>query len=197
MNAKTLDRCLVMLYEVKVIAGVAEIVRIWKTAWWKLYLWFICGDRIFFVLSLLGLLAKIMCSICSCQLNIWHGRHRLPPILNWFLIQGLGKKACFSRTTDCPGLTLPPGTVQSTILNSIPPQLDLNRDPWSWNVEWCFAFLLNRLMKFVFGFSCLQYSWFFLFLIFFFQYRPYVRLFDSTTSLFRIEDSSWGIRSVH
>ena len=33
-------------------------------------------------LSLLGLLAKIMCSICSCQLNIWHARHRLAPILN-------------------------------------------------------------------------------------------------------------------
>ena len=32
--------------------------------------------------SLLGLLAKIMCSICSCQLNIWHVGHRPTPILN-------------------------------------------------------------------------------------------------------------------
>ena len=26
-----------------------------------------------------------MCSICSCQLNIWHAGHSLAPILNWFL----------------------------------------------------------------------------------------------------------------
>ena len=32
--------------------------------------------------SLLGLLAKIMCSICSCQLNIWHAGHCPAPILN-------------------------------------------------------------------------------------------------------------------
>ena len=30
----------------------------------------------------IGLLAKIMCSICSCQLNIWPAGHSLAPILN-------------------------------------------------------------------------------------------------------------------
>ena len=81
-----------------------------KTTEWELSL-----------VSLLGLLAKIMCSICSCQLNIWHGRHRLPPILNWFLNLGLDKEACFSRTTDCPGLTLPPGTVHFIIFEPFTP----------------------------------------------------------------------------
>jgi len=31
--------------------------------------------------SLLGLLAKIKCSICSYQFNIWYGRHSRPCIL--------------------------------------------------------------------------------------------------------------------
>ena len=65
--------------------------------------------------SLLGLLAKIMCSICSCQLNIWHARHSLAPILNWFLTIDHGNEACFSLITDCPGLALPPGTVHHHI----------------------------------------------------------------------------------
>ena len=30
-----------------------------------------------------------MCSICSCQLNIWHAGHSLAPILNWFLLPEL------------------------------------------------------------------------------------------------------------
>ena len=74
--------------------------------------------------------------ICSCQLNIWYGKHHLPPILNWFLIYDLGKEACFSRTTDCPGLTLPPGTVlQSIISNSLSSQLDLTSDAWRFDIE--------------------------------------------------------------
>jgi len=52
-----------------------------------------------------------MCSICSCQLNIWHARHVLAPILNWFLQSDLGIEACFSQVKDCPGIALPPGTV--------------------------------------------------------------------------------------
>ena len=36
-------------------------------------------------ISLLGLLAKIKCSICSYQLNIWYVFHRKTHILNWFL----------------------------------------------------------------------------------------------------------------
>ena len=67
-------------------------------------------------LSLLGLLAKIMCSICSCQLNIWHARHSLAPILNWFLTSDYGNEACFSLVTDCPGFALLPGTVHSPMM---------------------------------------------------------------------------------
>ena len=33
-----------------------------------------------------------MCSICSCQLNIWHAGHSLAPILNWFLLPELTPK---------------------------------------------------------------------------------------------------------
>ena len=84
-----------------------------------------CFEIVFLQASLLGLLAKIMCSICSCQLNNWHVRHRLTPILNWFLILGLDKEACFSQTTDCPGFTLPPGTVQFTITELRKPNLEL------------------------------------------------------------------------
>ena len=69
--------------------------------------------------SLLGLLAKIMCSICSCQLNIWHVGHCLAPILNCFLILGSGKEACFSRSTDRPGPTLPPGSVHQKKYRSV------------------------------------------------------------------------------
>ena len=73
-----------------------------------------CFEIVFLQASLLGLLAKIMCSICSCQLNIWHTRHVLVPILNWFLTTDLDIEACFSQITDCPGLALLPGTVHST-----------------------------------------------------------------------------------
>ena len=93
---------------------------------YKLFAWFIrflsttCHNTVFTSpkASLLGLLAKIMCSICSCQLNIWHAGHCLAPILNWFLTSGLDNGACSSPTTDCPGLTLPPGTVHSPIWTS-------------------------------------------------------------------------------
>ena len=39
----------------------------------------------FFVSYLLGLLAKIKCSICSYQLNLWYGGHCPPSRLNLFL----------------------------------------------------------------------------------------------------------------
>ena len=73
----------------------------------------------FFGLSLLGLLAKIMCSICSCQLDIWHAGHCPASISNWSLDPGLDKDACISRSTDCPSLTLPLGTVQFTIIECV------------------------------------------------------------------------------
>ena len=69
--------------------------------------------------SLLGLLAEIMCSICSCQLNIWHVGHCLATILNCFLIVGSSKEACFSLSTDCFGPTLPPGSVHQKKYRSV------------------------------------------------------------------------------
>ena len=61
-------------------------------------------------LSLLGLLAKIKCSICSYQLNIWYAAHWVAHILNWFLELGCGKEACLVPATGCLGIALPPST---------------------------------------------------------------------------------------
>ena len=61
-------------------------------------------------LSLLGLLAKIKCSICSYQLNIWYAAHWVAHILNWFLELGCGKGACLVPATGCLGIALPPST---------------------------------------------------------------------------------------
>lgn len=60
--------------------------------------------------SLLGLLAKIKCSICSYQLNIWYAAHWVAHILNWFLELGCGKEACLVPATGCLGIALPPST---------------------------------------------------------------------------------------
>ena len=59
--------------------------------------------------SLLGLLAKIKCSICSYQFNIWYTTHRVVSILNWFLVFGLGCGACFSQTMSPPRIAVPRG----------------------------------------------------------------------------------------
>ena len=61
-------------------------------------------------LSLLGLLAKIMCSICSFQLNIWNATHRVACILNWFLNLGHGIGACSVLSTGWPGIAVLPGS---------------------------------------------------------------------------------------
>ena len=58
--------------------------------------------------SLLGLLAKIKCSICSYQLNIWYAAHWVAHILNWFLELGCGNEACLVPATGCLGIALPP-----------------------------------------------------------------------------------------
>ena len=61
------------------------------------------------VVSLLGLLAKIKCSICSYQFNIWYTAHRVASILNWFLAFGLGCGACFSQAKSPPRIAVPRG----------------------------------------------------------------------------------------
>ena len=58
-----------------------------------------------------------MCSICSCQLNIWHAGHSLAPILNWFLLPELTPKLASVDSRIVPGLTLPSGAVHLKILN--------------------------------------------------------------------------------
>ena len=59
-------------------------------------------------LSLLGLMAKIKCSICSYQFNIWYAGHVPAHILIWFLAFGQGSEACFTLTTGCLGIALQP-----------------------------------------------------------------------------------------
>jgi hypothetical protein len=61
-----------------------------------------------FWLSLLGLMAKIKCSICSYQFNIWYAGHRLAHILILFLAFGQGSEVYLTLTTGCLGIALQP-----------------------------------------------------------------------------------------
>ena len=56
--------------------------------------------------SLLGLLAKIKCSICSYQFNIWYGVHSTPHILIVFVTLGYGIEVYLTPTTSCLGVAL-------------------------------------------------------------------------------------------
>ena len=56
--------------------------------------------------SLLGLLAKIKCSICSYQFNIWYGVHSTPHILIVFVSLGYGTEVYLTPTTSCLGVAL-------------------------------------------------------------------------------------------
>ena len=58
--------------------------------------------------SLLGLMAKIKCSICSYQFNIWYVAHWVTHILIWFLALGQGSEVYFTLTTGCLGVALQP-----------------------------------------------------------------------------------------
>ena len=58
--------------------------------------------------SLLGLLAKIKCSICSYQFNIWYGAHSVPHILILFVALGQGTEVYLTPTTSCLGVALQP-----------------------------------------------------------------------------------------
>ena len=66
-------------------------------------------------LSLLGLMAKIKCSICSYQFNIWYAGHRPAHILIWFLAFGQGSEACLTLTTGCLGIALQPSAAHYSI----------------------------------------------------------------------------------
>ena len=77
-------------------------------------------------LSLLGLLAKIMCSICSFQLNIWNAPHWGACILNWFLNLGYGIGACSILATGWPGIAVPPGSAHPSGGNN-KPKKDINK----------------------------------------------------------------------
>ena len=58
-------------------------------------------------------MAKIKCSICSYQFNIWYAGHRPAHILIWFLAFGQGSEACLTLTTGCLGIALQPSAAHS------------------------------------------------------------------------------------
>ena len=66
-------------------------------------------------LSLLGLMAKIKCSICSYQFNIWYAGHSPAHILIWFLAFGQGSEVYLTLTTGCLGLALQPSAAHCII----------------------------------------------------------------------------------
>lgn len=53
-------------------------------------------------------MAKIKCSICSYQFNIWYVGHVSTHILIWFLALGQGSEVYLTLTTGCIGLALSP-----------------------------------------------------------------------------------------
>ena len=53
-------------------------------------------------------MAKIKCSICSYQFNIWYVGHVSTQILIWFLVFGQGSEVYLTLTTGCIGLALLP-----------------------------------------------------------------------------------------
>ena len=86
------------------IKGKPQVVS--QLVWWL-------GSASPLPLSLLGLMAKIKCSICSYQFNIWYAGHRPAHILIWFLAFGQGSEACLTLTTGCLGIALQPSAAHS------------------------------------------------------------------------------------
>ena len=66
------------------------------------------SSRVSAKLSLLGLMAKIKCSICSYQFNIWYAGQCSAHILIWFLAFGQGSEVYLTLTTGCLGVALQP-----------------------------------------------------------------------------------------
>ena len=66
------------------------------------------SSRVSAKLSLLGLMAKIKCSICSYQFNIWYAGQCSAHILIWFLAFGQGSEVYLTLTTGCLGFALQP-----------------------------------------------------------------------------------------
>ena len=59
-------------------------------------------------------MAKIKCSICSYQFNIWYGA-KAPMMLIWFLVLGQGSEVYLTLTTGCLGLALLPTAAHAPI----------------------------------------------------------------------------------
>jgi len=84
------------------------------------------SSRVSAILSLLGLMAKIKCSICSYQFNIWYAGHSSAHILIWFLASGQGSEVYLTLTTGCLGIALQPSAAhplheqRNTILHEVP-----------------------------------------------------------------------------
>ena len=72
-----------------------------------------------FSLSLLGLMAKIKCSICSYQFNIWYAGHSPAQILIWFLSLGLGSEVYLTLTTGCLGIALQPSAAHWSFIKKL------------------------------------------------------------------------------
>ena len=53
-------------------------------------------------------MAKIKCSICSYQFNIWYAGHSLAHILIWFLAFDYGSEVYLTLVTGCLGIALQP-----------------------------------------------------------------------------------------
>ena len=77
-----------------------------------------------FSLSLLGLMAKIKCSICSYQFNIWYAGHSPAQILIWFLSLGLGSEVYLTLTTGCLGIALQPSAAHWSFIKKLKTLLD-------------------------------------------------------------------------
>ena len=66
-------------------------------------------------------MAKIKCSICSYQFNIWYAGHSPAHILIWFLAFGQGSEVYLTLTTGCLGLALQPSAAHCLIMKrSVP-----------------------------------------------------------------------------
>ena len=78
----------------------------------------------FWNLSLLGLMAKIKCSICSYQFNIWYAGHSPAQILIWFLSLGLGSEVYLTLTTGCLGIALQPSAAHWSFIKKLKTLLD-------------------------------------------------------------------------
>ena len=64
-------------------------------------------------------MAKIKCSICSYQFNIWYAGHSPAQILIWFLAFGLGSEVYLTLTTGCLGIALQSSAAHQSFIKKL------------------------------------------------------------------------------